>query len=166
MMLKYPKLFTDREEYNIQTWFDNLELIKDYVLINNKRPIGLKNSSGVNLNAWLLVQISNMKTKNNMLSRDNIYLALNEFYIKYKNILFETLEEQWISKLNNLKSYLDTENKKPSKESKNKIEKTLCNWIDDQKSNYKTKIGTVYKNLEIKKIWEAFLNNEKYKKYF
>jgi hypothetical protein len=101
-----------------------------------------------------------------MLSRDNIYLAFNEFYIKYKNILFETLEKQWITKLNNLKSYLDTENKKPSKESKNKIEKTLGNWLSGQKSNYKEKIGTVYNNLEIKKIWEAFLNDEKYKKYF
>ena len=166
MMLKYPILFIDREEYNIKNWLDNLKLIKDYVSINNKRPIGLKNSSGLDLNTWLSVQLTNMKTKNHMLSRDNIYLAFNEFYIKYKNILFETLEEQWIIKLNNLKSYLDTENKKPNKESKNNIEKTLCNWLGDQKSNYKTKIGTVYNNLEIKNIYEEFLNDEKYKKYF
>ena len=165
MMLKYPKLFTDREEYNIQTWFDNLELIKDYVLINNKRPISLKNSSGLDLNTWLGKQIKYMKEKEYMLSRDNIYLAFNEFYIKYKNILFETLEEQWGIKLNNLKNYLDTENKKPSKESKNNIEKTLGNWLAGQKSNYKEKIGTVYNNLEIKNIYEEFLNDEKYKKY-
>ena len=53
--------------------------------------------------------------------------------------------------------------KKPSKESKNNIEKTLGNWLAGQKSNYKEKIGTVYNILEIKKIWEEFLNDEKYK---
>jgi hypothetical protein len=132
----------------------------------NKRPIGLKNSSGLDLNIWLGKQIKYMKEKEYMLTKDNIYLAFNEFYIKYKNILFETLEEQWIIKLNTLKNYLDTENKKPSKESKNKIEKTLGNWLSGQKTNYKEKIGTVYNNLEIKKIWESFLNDEKYKKYF
>ena len=165
MILKYPNLFKNREEYNIKYWFDNLKLIKDYVSINNKRPIGLKNSSGLDLNSWLGKQIKYMKDKEYMLSKDDIYLAFNEFYIKYKNILFETLEEQWINKLNNLKSYLDTENKKPSKESKNNIEKTLGNWFSCQKSNYKEKIGTVYNNLEIKKIYEEFLNDVKYTKF-
>ena len=163
MILKYPYLFEDREETNIKVWFENLELIKNYVLINNKRPIGLKNSSGVNLNSWLTNQLGNMKNRDNMLSRDNIYLAFNEFYLKYKNTLFETIEEQWISKFNKLKNYIDIEHKRPSKESKDKNEKTLGSWFSGQKSNYKEHIGTVFNNIEIKQIYEKFI--KEYEQY-
>ena len=165
MILKYPYLFekTDKDEYNVKIWFENFKLVNDYILLNNKRPLGLKNNSDVDLNSWLIHQISNMKNKENMLSRDNIYLAFNEFYLKYRNTLFETLEEQWINKLNNLKNYIDNENKKPNKESKNKDIKILGIWLAAQKSNYKEKIGTVSNNLEIKNIYEKFLKD--YEKY-
>ena len=119
----------------------------------------MKNSSDVDLNSWLLHQIGNMKNKENMLSRDNIYLAFNEFYLKYRNTIFETLEEQWINKLNNLKIYIDNTKQKPSKENKNKDIKILGIWLAAQKSNYKEKIGTVSNNLEIKNIYEKFLKD-------
>jgi len=163
MILKYPQLFEDREETNVKVWFENLELIKNFVLINNKRPIGLKNSSGVSLNSWLTNQLGNMKTKDNMLSRDNIYLAFNDFYVKYKDTLFETIEQQWISKFNKLKNYIDIEHKRPSKESKDKNEKTLGSWFSGQKSNYKEHIGTVFNNIEIKQIYEKFI--KEYEQY-
>ena len=165
MILKYPHLFEkiDKDEYNVKNWFENFKLVNDYISLNNKRPLGLKNSSDVDLNSWLLHQIGNMKNKENMLSRDNIYLAFNEFYLKYRNTLFETLEEQWINKLNNLKIYIDNTKQKPSKENKNKDIKILGMWLAAQKSNYKEKIGTVSNNLEIKNIYEKFLKD--YEKY-
>jgi len=165
MILKYAHLFekTDKDEYNVKIWFENFKLVNDYISLNNKRPLGLKNNSGIDLNSWLIHQIGNMKNKENMLSRDNIYLAFNEFYLKYRNTLFETLEEQWINKLNNLKHYIDNEHKKPHKESKNNDEKILGVWLSSQKSNYKEKIGTVSNNLEIKNIYEKFLKD--YEKY-
>ena len=165
MILKYPHLFEkiDKDEYNVKNWFENFKLVNDYISLNNKRPLGLKNSSDVDLNSWLLHQIGNMKNKENMLSRDNIYLAFNEFYLKYRNTIFETLEEQWINKLNNLKIYIDNTKQKPSKENKNKDIKILGMWLAAQKSNYKEKIGTVSNNLEIKNIYEKFLKD--YEKY-
>ena len=158
-MSQYPSLFEDKDEYNVKIWFENFKLVNDYISLNNKRPLGLKNNSGIDLNSWLIHQIGNMKNKENMLSRDNIYLAFNEFYLKYRNTLFETLEEQWINKLNNLKNYIDNEYKKPSKENKNKDIKILGIWLSAQKSNYKEKIGTVSNNLEIKNICEKCLKD-------
>ena len=163
MILNYPNLFEDREENNLKNWFENFKLVNDYILLNNKRPIGLKNSSCVDLNIWLSAQICNMKNKENMLSRDNIYFVFNEFYLKYRNTLFETLEEKWINILNKLKNYIDNENKKPSKGNKDKNIKILAHWLNSQKTNYKEKIGTVSNNLEIKNIYEKFLKD--YEKY-
>jgi hypothetical protein len=163
LLSQYPHLFIDREEYNMNNWFENFKLVNEYILLNNKKPIGLKNSTGVDLNIWLSKQLKYMKHKDNMLSRNKIYLVFNEFYLKYRNTIFETLEEQWINNLNNLKTYIDKEHEKPSKENKDKYIKTLGQWLSSQKSNYKDKIGTVSNKVEIKNIYEQFLKD--YKEY-
>jgi hypothetical protein len=43
--------------------------------------------------------------------------------------------------------------------------KRLYNWISTQKDNYKTN-QYLMKNKEIKKLWEKFINDQTYKKYF
>ena len=77
-----------------------------------------------------------------------------------KNIVTDTNEMKsslWNDNLENVKKYIDENNARP-----NKGEKTLKFWTDHQMQFYKNN----KLNAEQTKIWEEFINCEKYKKYF
>lgn len=59
---------------------------------------------------------------------------------------------------------MDDNNKKPSKCDKNKDIIYMYNWILRQKENY-NKGQTIMKELNIRKKWEDFINDNKYKHY-
>ena len=44
--------------------------------------------------------------------------------------------------------------------------KELDKWLDRQINNYNTKKDLVYNNESVKKAWEEFISNDKYKLYF
>jgi hypothetical protein len=72
-----------------------------------------------------------------------------------------------MSNLENVKKYIDEKNVKPSYyKCKNKEDKELGKWLDHQINKYNTKKEIVYNNENIKKIWEEFISNDKYKLYF
>ena len=74
--------------------------------------------------------------------------------------------EYWIQKLDEVKIYIDTNNKRPSKDDKDKTIKSLEGWIRTQKTNYNTDIlksKGVIKEKEIHDLWTIFI--EEYKEY-
>jgi len=79
---------------------------------------------------------------------------------KYK-IYFMSYEEFWIYRFNQLKEFIDKNNKPPTKLS-NKI---LESWLYSQKSNYKN-IDRSMNNNKIYKIWEDFITSDTYSKFF
>jgi hypothetical protein len=74
-------------------------------------------------------------------------------------------EEIWLKRLEDVKSYIDTNNKKPSRPDKNKEINSLGNWIGDQQKHYKTK-KCIMSNVKIYTICTEFINSDKYKIYF
>jgi len=83
---------------------------------------------------------------------------------KYKNY-FKTNEELWHENLNTVKEYMDLNETLPSKTSKDNKIKTLGMWYSRQDQNYKNN-KQIMKNEDIKRSWEDFIKDEKYKEYF
>jgi superfamily II DNA or RNA helicase len=70
-------------------------------------------------------------------------------------------EEMWFKHLDELKGFIDKYERKPNK----KDNKSLCYWVNTQNKNYK-KNSEIMKNKKIKNMWNEFITNEKYSKYF
>jgi hypothetical protein len=73
--------------------------------------------------------------------------------------------KKWKLTLDKVKEYIDNNNKKPSSLYENKEIKKLGIWLSYQNYNYKKKIRNM-KNKIVRKLWEDFINDDKYKKYF
>ena len=72
-------------------------------------------------------------------------------------------DEQWLEILENVKKYMDENDKRPGISDKNKDIKRLAKWLSSQLNYYKKNVGK-FKNQKIRKIFEKFLND--YSKYF
>jgi hypothetical protein len=73
--------------------------------------------------------------------------------------------DEFLYKLNMVKEFIDENNKRPIKRSKNNEEKRLGMWLGSQIQNYKPN-RCIMKNPDIRKLWEDFVNDEKYRQYF
>ena len=100
------------------------------------------------------------------MKNEEIYNKWTEFINdkKYKEYLSSS-EEIWLINFEEVKKYIDKNDKRPSGRDKNNSIKELSNWIGNQQKNYKTK-KNVMKNEEIYNKWKEFINDEKYKVYF
>ena len=56
-------------------------------------------------------------------------------------------------------------NKRPSSTNKNSNIRSYGQWISDQQDNYKNN-KHIMSNPDIRKLWEEFINDPKYSKYF
>ena len=151
---KYKKYFMSNEE----EWINNLENIKKYIHENNKKLTLRYNKKMYN---WIGTQKKIYKKKENIMKNEEIYNKWIEFINdeKYKEY-FMSNEDEWIYNLNNVKNYIDENNKRPNKDNK-----TIDSWVRVQMRNYKKK-EQIMKNDNIYVKWKEFINHEKYKKYF
>jgi superfamily II DNA or RNA helicase len=114
------------------------------------------------------INIENTEEDNN--DEEDEDEEMNEIEFKY-NMIYNSLgilkngEEIWMNKLENVKKYIDINNKRPSKHDKDKDIKILGIWISHQQQNYKNK-EHIMKNEEIYNKWTEFINDSKYIKYF
>ena len=151
---KYNKYFLSNEK----EWENKLNELKNYININDKCPShGNKNSSEAKLGKWISHQKTNYKNKSKIMSNNNIRLKWEQFindqkYSKY----FMSNDEYWKEKLNEVKTYIDENKKRP-------ISRTLIgSWLNTQRDNYSLKKEIMSKN-EIRILWEEFIT--KYFKY-
>ena len=100
------------------------------------------------------------------MSDPTIYLTWNNFitdptYSKY----FIDNNIGWNNTLAELKTYLDTNNKRPRVTSKDPEIKTLGSWVGTQITNYAKK-KHIMSDPEIHLTWTAFITHPDYKQYF
>ena len=160
---KYKIYFLD---YNNQ-WFYKLQLVIKYIDENNKRPNEKdKNKEIKLLGKWISVQQQNYKNKKHTMKNENIYNKWNEFINNRKyNKYFSDYETEWYNNLEELKKYIDENNKRPIDKDKNSEIKKLAKWLSHQQQNYKNK-EHLMKNETIYNKWTYFINENNYKKYF
>jgi superfamily II DNA or RNA helicase len=154
---------------NKEVWNMKLEEVKKYIDDNNKRPSDGKDSNHKikHLAQWIVHQVVNYKKKSEIMKNEEIYNKWTYFINDTKySIYFLSNEEVWNMKLEEVKKYIDDNNKRPSdgKDSNHKI-KHLAKWIGTQNLNYKKK-SEIMKNEEIYNKWTEFINYHKYSIYF
>jgi len=142
------KLITSDEDI----WYDKFNELKKYIDDNNKLP-----SFKSKLSRWLKKQKINYKFYKNSMSNETIRneweKLINDEKYKY---FFIINEEIWYDKFNELKCFVDINGKLPVTKTK------LGSWLNEQKQNYKYNM----ENKKIKKEWEIFINDDKYKHLF
>ena len=97
---------------------------------------------------------------------ENIRKLWEEFIndSKYQEY-FISQYDKFVLDLNKLKIYIDKNKKKPTHCCKDKDVKSIGYWISNTQKHYITKTEKMkYDN--IRKLWEDFINDEKYKIYF
>jgi superfamily II DNA or RNA helicase len=157
----WTQFLKDYEEYlksNDDIWYEKFDELKRFIDENNKRPsCSSKNDSEKQLGVWIEHQNKNYKTKNYVMKDVEKYNLWTQFLKDYEEYL-KSNDDIWYEKFDELKRFIDENNKRPSKTSKNDSEKQLGNWINTQNDNYKTK-NYVMKD-EIKyNLWTQFLKD-------
>jgi hypothetical protein len=158
---KYRIYFISNEE----EWLNKLEIVKKYINKNNKRPSSKDKDNNIKtIGLWIIHQIKNYLKKEYIMKNDMIRRKWEEFIndTKYKEY-FISNEDEWCNTLEEVKKYIDENNKKPSFSDNNSIN-TLGNWIYNQTKNYSKK-QEIMKNDMIRGKWEEFINDIKYKKH-
>jgi len=182
---KKEKIMANEEIYNLWTEFINdpnytvyfqsneynwkiiLNEVKIYIDSNNKRPSTIdKNIKIKQLGSWLSTQQTNYKKKEHIMANEEIYNLWTEF-INDPNytVYFQSNEDNWKNVLNEVKTYIDTNNKRPAQTDKDIKIKQIANWICYQQTNYKKKTE-IMANEEIYNIWTEFINDPNYTVYF
>ena len=160
---KYSKYFIDSNN----KWLNNLHELKDFIDNKNRRPIAkITDLDEKQLHKWLSHQITNHKTKKQIMKDETIYQTWTDFihdpkYSKY----FIDNNDKWLINLQELKEFIDDNDRRPSQESKNINERQLSNWVGTQLKNYKKK-KKIMKDETIYQIWIDFIHDPKYSKYF
>ena len=161
---KYELIFDSmgvmNNNYNQELWERRLEELKKYIDENGKLPTEYNNY----LYRWLKIHKLYYKQKLYIMSIYEVYFKWTEFINddKYKKY-FISNEDIWKNKLEDLKKYIDINNKIPSHIDKNKDIVKLYNWFRCQKIRYKTK-NRIMSNPKIYKIFTEFI--DKYNIYF
>jgi superfamily II DNA or RNA helicase len=159
----YKKYFTSNEE----DWINTLEKIKKYYKDYNEMPTYNNEDNEIKtLYNWISSQKDNYKTNDNIM-KNKSYKKLWEDFINdpiYKKY-FMTYEDKWNNSFEEVKKYIDVNKKRPSEVNKDKQIASLGKWISSQQLNYKRNIKSM-NNETNKKLWEDFIKNSKYSKYF
>jgi ATP:corrinoid adenosyltransferase len=151
----------DEDDINVGNYEETINLIKTdddkFMKVNGKNKIkrpnrNIKPKYHINDEIRVLWQVdSNLNVDKKVFGG---YISCN---VKMSS------DEQWLEKLEQVKKYIDDNDKRPSTTDKNNKIKQLGQWISDQNKYYKKNIGR-FNNSKIRIIYKHFL--EKYKKYF
>lgn len=154
---QYKKYFIYEEQ-----WLEMFENMKKYIDKYHSLPTRKTNKI---LRDWISVQNSNYKHKRFSMTYDVIYNTWESFiknpkYMEY----FMSREETWKLMFENVKKYIDTQNKLPSRNDKCKNIQKLENWIYTNKISYEKNIFMM-KDIKFRELWSNFVSDEKYKNF-
>ena len=150
------------QEYKFRSWKDKLIEVEKYIDKYDKRPASTdKNNYTKTLGLWIINQLQNYKKNQGSIMLAKHKILWEKFIKKYNKYLFN--DSSWYSTLNDLKNYIDENNKKPNKRDKNDKIAYLGRWLCHQNKNYSKKIK-IMSNEEIRKEFEKFKKD--YIEYF
>jgi hypothetical protein len=143
-----------------EIWMQRLEEVKAYIDEHDERPTRRTNNK---LHKWLQNQITNYNKK---VMKNDTYDAWTKF-ISSENYRkhFLSKKEKWLIRFEEIKNYIDVNNKKPSSIDKIKHNRFLNKWLIHQQENHKNK-ARIMKERSICDIWTQFTTSETYKPYF
>jgi DNA repair protein RadD len=160
---KYKAYFMN----DIETWLISFEKVKKYIDNHNERPPQHNNNKEIKVLAtWISTQQYSYSMKNYIMKKEEIYNLWTQFITsdKYKTYFINNTDA-WLIQLEEVKKYIDTNNKTPSQGDENKEIKILSQWLTRQQTNYQNK-KHIMKDENVYNIWTQFITSEKYKMHF
>jgi superfamily II DNA or RNA helicase len=154
---EWEKFIKSHEKYfksNDQIWFDNLNLVEEYIIKNNKRP----SNKDKNIDIKFLGNFITHQKNNDKIAKNP---EMQEKWIEFNNKFqdyFKDNETCWMNTLKLLELYIIENNKLPTKKNDK-----LGIWLCCQKKNHKNK-EDIMKNENIRKIFEDFI--DKHQQFF
>lgn len=143
-----------------EIWYQIFDDLKIWMSQNRKRPShSSKNLIEKQLGNWLAHQIKNYSKQKESMKDPNKRQLWSEFLEQNKH-LFLSNDEIWHQTFNELKIWISQNNKRPSGNSKNLIEKQLGNWIQKQMDNYSKQIHSM-SNPDKRTLWSNFMEQNK-----
>ena len=152
---------------HIDEWKCNLNKCKLYMDQYNKSPSKTDKLKTVSvLGEWICTQKINYKNKTGTMKSDEVVNLWLQFINddKYKHY-FISNEDMWQLRFQQVRTYIDINNKLPLDTDVDSELKSMSNWIGTQKKIYKSK-SEIMKNQNIYNTWTNFINDDKYKQYF
>jgi superfamily II DNA/RNA helicase len=154
----YTEYLMSKEEI----WQENFTNVKQFIYNNKRGPKQKsKNNNEKVLRLWLDHNKNDYKNQKQGMKDETRRKQWEEFLNDYKEYIMN-FDEVWENKLSSLKQFMDNNKRKPNKRSKNNHEKSLGEWLVNNKKNYKTQECGM-KDETRRKKWEDFLND--YKEY-
>ncbi len=150
------------------TWEERFNRVKAYIDENQKRPSKRDNNKTIKfLGSWISTQQNNYQNKLHSMTNQSHYDLWTQFiteepYSQY----FISNEDVWTQMFNQVKHYIDENQKRPSNTDKEKTVKILANWINAQQQNYKKKLQSMATNQSQYDLWTDFITEEPYAQYF
>tara|TARA_Y100000389_G_C17471304_1_gene531415 strand:+ start:8174 stop:10645 length:2472 start_codon:yes stop_codon:yes gene_type:complete len=140
-----------------EIWNQNLEKLIKFINENKKRPVEKKGTGyEKKLSTWLFRTNRNYKNRIDIMKYEKIRIKWEIFLEEYKEYLLNNVEK-WYLNFSKIKSYIN-EYKTLSNLMKN--DKKLLYWLDHTKKYYK-KNEYIMSNIEVRKEWEIFVNENK-----
>jgi superfamily II DNA or RNA helicase len=140
-----------------EKWNEKLDIIKEYIKTFNKLPPITNNDENVKkLGKWISYQKENYsKNKSNM--KDNLIREKWEQFVNENYELFKSNEEVWKIRYDALIQFVEQYDKLPLPTANEPTEKTLGNWVANQKIKYKTKSRLMKECSLIRKEWDELI---------
>ena len=161
------KLVIGVKEYRFVSWHEKLDMVKQYIDANKKRP-GIRDKDPIikTLGVWCSTQVVNYSKKVYIMANPAIYSAWTEFinHPRYSVYFLDNITN-WNNTFDELKKYIDENGKRPSDKDKDTKIKTLSGWCSAQVKNYSKK-AYIMADQTIYSAWTEFINHPRYSVYF
>ncbi len=136
-----------------EKWEKNFNDLDDFIRINHKVP-SIHKEDEKKLSIWQTTQKKNYKKQEQIMSKIEYRQKWEELREKYPNDLLSK-EELWFYHLRNIRQFVNTYGRKPSKHSLNNDERFLGEWLGHSTQNYNQKKNNMT-NEEIRTAYEEF----------
>ena len=146
-------------KWNVKIWNEKFNIFKAFIDDKNELPTRKSNKI---LSEWGITQKKNYKKRKDIMKNLKIYNTWSEFINDEKyNKYFLTNDKKWFFRLNEYKSFIDENQELPTQKSN----KRLWEWRQTMYRLYKNRTY-IMQNNKIYDAWGAFMNDEKYRKFF
>ncbi len=143
-------------------WLKRLEDVKKYINDNKKKPSTTDTIYNVKQLGYWIHNQNTFYANEDYIMKDKDIKEIWENFIKEYQEYFLSNEEIWKIKLQQLKLYIDTHKKFPSRKNTDNVVKQMAEWFSCQRQKYKNK-ETIMKKENIRKLYEEFI--KEYKQY-
>jgi len=140
----------------VNNWEERLQEAKDWIDEYEQRP-----RTNEQLGQWINHQQYNYKKCTEAMKDPEKRQKWEEFITNYSEYLISP-NDKWYNNLQEVKDWIDENQKRPSINSEDLEEKRLGKWISHQTTNYKKRTKAM-KDLEQRQAWENFV--EEYSSY-